>query len=304
MKKALIVGANGYVGTNLCNKLVSTDIDVIALVQKGSDYSLLKNLERVNCIEFELATIDELEDSLLLNVDVLFHLAWSGVSSANKNFVEKQTQNILYGIKVMYFSEKHNIKRVIVAGSASEYAYCNEVITGFNIPYPSDIYSASKIATRYVCQTYANQKGISFIWTAITSVYGPGRNDNNLITYSIKTLLENNKPSFTKLEQRWDYVFIDDLIDALILIGHKGKDGMIYPIGSGISRKMIEYVNIIRNSIDPQLKLGIGDLPYKNKMIDNQILDISSLQNDTGYLPKYSFEEGIQLTIEYFKKNI
>ena len=64
---------------------------------------------------------------------------------------------------------------------------------------------------------------------------------------------------------------------------------------------MNEYVKIIRDAIDPSLPLGIGDLPYKNKTNDNQILDISSLQKDTGFQPKYTFEQGIKNTIDYFK---
>ena len=64
---------------------------------------------------------------------------------------------------------------------------------------------------------------------------------------------------------------------------------------------MSEYVKIIRDHIDESLPLGIGDLPYKNKTIDNQILDISSLQQDTGFQPKVTFEQGIIKTIDYFK---
>lgn len=76
----------------------------------------------------------------------------------------------------------------------------------------------------------------------------------------------------------------------------------MYPVGSGESRTLREYVEIIRDAIDPKLKIGIGDIPYKNKKIDNQILDISSLQEDTGFKPSYSFSEGIQEVIQYFKE--
>lgn len=90
----------------------------------------------------------------------------------------------------MEFAHRNGISRVIFPGSASEYACGNEVINGRNIPSPSDLYSASKVATKFLCQTYARQNGISLIWAVITSIYGPGRNDENLITYCIKTLLK------------------------------------------------------------------------------------------------------------------
>lgn len=297
-----MIGANGFLGSHLSKKLASEGIEVIALVAKGWDYSSIKGINQIQCVEFELETLTDLDNqSFLTGVDTIYHMAWAGVSTTLKNEAEIQAKNILYGLSVLEFAQRHGINRVIVPGSASEYACGQGIINGKNESAPSDLYSASKVATRFLCQTYAKQHDIDLIWTAITSIYGPGRNDNNLITYAIKTLLKGEKPSFTGLEQQWDYLYIDDLIDALIAIGHKGKGGAIYPIGSGEHRQMNEYVQIIRDAINPALSLGIGDLPYKNKTIDNQILDISSLQKDTGFQPKYSFEQGIKRTIDYFK---
>ena len=297
-----MIGANGFLGSNLSKKLASEGVEVIALVAKGWDYSSIQSIDHIQCIEFELETLAELDNqAFLTDVDTIYHMAWAGVSTTLKNEAETQAKNILYGLSVLEFAQRHGINRIIVPGSASEYACGQGIINGKNESAPSDLYSASKVATRFLCQTYAKQHDMELIWTAITSIYGPGRNDNNLITYAIKTLLKGEKPSFTGLEQQWDYLYIDDLIDALIAIGHKGKGGSIYPIGSGEHRQMNEYVKIIRDAINPSLPLGIGDLPYKNKTIDNQILDISLLQEDTGFQPQYSFEQGIKKTIDYFK---
>lgn len=300
--KVIITGANGFIGSHLAFHLASQGYEVVALVAKGFPYDFLLNKEGITCIEFTFENLDELNGNKAFEgVQTIYHMAWAGVSTTFKNEVMTQAQNIQYGIKVLEFAEQNGIHRVVVPGSASEYACGQGVIDGHNIPAPSDLYSASKVATRYVCQTYARQHNIEFIWTAITSIYGPGRNDNNLITYAIKTLLKGEKPSFTGLEQQWDYLYIDDLMSALQAIGEKGKDGKIYPIGSGEHQQMCEYVKVLRDKIDPSLPLGIGDMPYKNKTVDNQILDITELKADTGFEPSYSFDQGIELTINYFK---
>ena len=66
---------------------------------------------------------------------------------------------------------------------------------------------------------------------------------------------------------------------------------------------MSEYVDIIRNLINPELPVGIGELPYKNRnRIDNQIIDTSLLVKDTGYVPDYDFEDGIRLVIDEYKR--
>lgn len=301
-KKIIITGANGFIGSHLALHLATQGYHVVALVAKGFPYDFLQNKDNITCIEFSFDDLSSLNgNSEILGASMIYHMAWAGVSTTFKNEALTQAQNILYGIRLLEFADQNNIRRVIVPGSASEYACGQGVINGHNIPAPSDLYSASKVATRYVCQTYAHQHNIDFIWTAITSIYGPGRNDNNLISYAIKTLLKGEKPSFTGLEQQWDYLYIDDLMSALQAIGEKGKDGKIYPIGSGEHQQMCEYVKVLRDKIDPSLPLGIGDMPYKNKTIDNQILDISELKADTGFCPKYTFVQGIDLTINYFK---
>ncbi|MFH4181158.1 hypothetical protein WDA55_24180, partial [Acinetobacter baumannii] len=65
---------------------------------------------------------------------------------------------------------------------------------------------------------------------------------------------------------------------------------------------MCEYVEILKDQINPDAELGIGDLPYKTNRIDNSVVDITKLQSDTGYQPQVSFEEGIRNTIDFFRE--
>lgn len=299
MQRVIVIGANGFLGSHLALQLAKEGKDVLALVFEGTEYGFLRSKDGITCKEFTFDNINHID---ACGYDTIFHMAWASVSTTYKNEVLTQAQNILYGLKVLEYAEKNQIKKVVIPGSAAEVSCGQGVITGYETPAPSDLYSASKVATRFVCQTYARQHNIDLVWTLITSIYGPGRNDNNLITYAIKSLLKGEKPSFTGLEQQWDYLYIDDLISALIALGEKGLGGKVYPVGSGEHRKMNEYVYILRDKINPKLPLGIGDYPYKNPdKIDNQVLDISELKKDTGFEAKFSFDQGIEKTIEYFK---
>lgn len=303
MQEVIILGANGFIGSNLTKKLSSLGVLVHALVDRRFPYSHLQGIEHVICEEFSLGNIDDFDFKYKLDgCDIIYHLAWEGVNAKLRNEGVTQAQNVIYGLKVLEFAEKNHIGRVLIPGSASEVACGDGLITGREMPAPSDLYSASKVATRYLCQEYAKENGIELIWTLVTSIYGPGRDDNNLISYAIKSLLKGERPSFTKLEQKWDYLYIDDLLDALVALGENGKGGKVYPIGSGEYRQMLEYVNIIKENIAPNASLGIGDLPYKTpNKIDNQMMDISELKNDTGFEPKFDFKTGIANVIDYFK---
>lgn len=303
MKNVLVIGANGFLGTKLTLALACRNYKVVALVDKRFPYDTIKSQSNIETIEFVLEEIDSLDGEAFSNIDILYHFAWAGVNAAYRNEAEVQVQNVMFGLKVMEFAERYQIGKVIIPGSAAEVSCGDGMITGYETPAPSDMYSASKVATRYICMNYARQHHVGLIWTLITSIYGPGRDDNNLISYTIKSLLKGEKPSTTKLEQKWDYLHVDDLMEALILLGEKGVNGKVYPIGSGDYHKMREYVEIIRNIINPSLPLGIGDLPYKNAVIDNQMMDISELTADTGFTPTYSFESGIKQVVEYYNNS-
>ena len=303
MDKVLIVGANGFLGNKLARYLINRNVRVVAFVPRGFDYANVLSLPGIVCVEFSFGELDALSSIEALNgIDTIYNMAWAGVSAKDRNNASLQLTNVAYNLEVAEFAKKNGVRRLIVPGSAAQYACSGRVIDGSGSPAPSDFYSAAKVATYEYLRAYCVFQGLDLIWPLITSIYGTGRDDNNLLSYVIKSFLKGEKPSTTKLEQRWDYLYVEDLMAALYSLGLKGKGGKVYPVGSGESRTLREYVEIIRDLIDPELEIGIGDIPYKNRKIDNQILDISSLQEDTGFKPCYSFSEGIQKVIRYFKE--
>lgn len=300
--KCVVIGANGFIGSHLVNYLLSKHCDVIALIPKNFTYHHLQQLN-VQCVEFSLETIHTIVIQICSAADVVYNMVWVGMRPEERNDTEIQALNFIYNIRIVEFVKNHRIPKLIVPGSAAQYACGNRIIDGMGQAAPSDIYSATKMASYDFCNVLCHQYGIQLVWTLITSIYGPGRNDNNLISYTIKSLLKGIIPSYTNLEQEWDYLYIDDLLKALYLLAINSLNHQIYPIGSGTHMKMREYVTMIRDIINIKIPLKIGVLPYKNKILDNQVLDITALESDTGFKADYTFERGIINTIEYFRKN-
>ena len=302
MNKVIVIGANGFLGNKLTRYLSEKGISVLAFVPKGFDYSNVLSIPGIKCIEFSFGYLNTLETNEDINdIDTIYNMAWIGVNAKDRNNEEIQLSNIQCNVEVIQFAKRNGIKRIVVPGSAAQYACSGRVIDGTGCPAPSDLYSAAKVATYFYCNTLCDLNGLELIWPLVTSIYGTGRDDNNLLSYVIKSFLKGEKPSTTKLEQRWDYLHVVDLINALYLLGEKGKGGKLYPVGSGVSKTLKEYVEIIRDLINPELPIGIGDLPYKTSRIDNQVLYIDELKKDTGFAPKNTFKEGIQDVISFFK---
>ncbi len=303
MDKAIIIGANGFLGNKLARYLLQHNIRVTAFVPAGFDYANVSSLSGVVCREFSFGSLDILDsDDAVRDADTIYNMAWIGVNAKDRNNASLQLKNVACNLEVAEFARRNGIGRLIIPGSAAQYACSGRVIDGCGSPAPSDFYSAAKVATYDFIKSYCEFEGMELIWPLITSIYGTGRDDNNLLSYVIKSLLKGEKPSTTELEQRWDYLHVEDLMKALYLLGLKGKGGKVYPVGSGESRTLREYVGIIRDSINPELEIGTGEIPYKNGVTDNQVLDISSLKEDTGFRPSYTFTDGIQEVINFFRQ--
>lgn len=301
MKSAVVTGASGFIGMRLCTYLVENGYFVYALGLDDANARLIKQHRNINYIVCDLGSELIKIEQLSTGIDYLFHLAWSGVSTDSKFDLDMQVNNFKISANIVKLINEHKIEKLVCLGSASEYAYLGKPISGMEYPAPSDYYSIVKSSVRIFLQYHAMKDGFKFNYVLIPSVYGPGRNDNNLITYSIKSLLNNEVPKYTRLEQVWNYIYIDDLIRGLVLIAEKGQNIKAYPIGGGVEKSLAEYVKIIHELIDPSIKPEIGALPYKTQQIDHCIMDCSSLIEDTGFEARMSFEEGISRTIAYFK---
>ncbi len=153
-------------------------------------------------------------------------------------------------------------------------------------------------------ETWARNNDMPFNWVVVPSTFGEGRRDNNILTYTITSLLKGEKPTYGYLNQMWDFLYVEEVVRALRLIGEKGTADKTYAIGSGIYRPLRDYVETIRDIINPKLPLGIGEKPFLSNKAFSSCVSIKDLTADTGFVPGVTFEEGIKKTIAYYKSEL
>jgi len=118
----------------------------------------------------------------------------------------------------------------------------------------------------------------------------------------IRSLVRGERMSFTKGEQRWDYLYCDDAARAFYLMGLHGRDGAVYPLASGQPRTLAQYIHTARDVVNPAMEVGLGGLPYPPGQVMHLEADISELTRDTGFIPNMGFEEGVRLTANWLKE--
>lgn len=305
MEKVIITGADGFIGSNLIKKLVEKEVEVWAVVYPSSvTKDRICNLKNVHCIEANIQELEEHSSEFPKNVDVFYHLAWQGVNVAERDNLDLQIINIDLCLRCIRLAGTMKAKKFILPGSTSEYLYYGKPINEYAIPSPQNAYGSVKVALRYLARQYADQFDLDLNYVVITGIYAADRKDNNVIFYVIDKLLKGEKPAVTKLEQLWDYVHIKDVVNALILIGDKGKRNAFYAVGYGDNQPLYKYIEIIHDYIDPTCPIGIGEIPYKNNLLPSSCIDLSALCNDTGYVPEINFKEGIKEVIDTIRREI
>ena len=297
MNSVVITGASGFIGRHLVSYLVQQNIDVYAITRnENSCLAQMPKTPRLHIVVGDYVT-DDFYQELPQNPLAVLHLAWSGAHAQERNAPEVQTANLSYCLNAVALAERLHAEKFILPGSTMEYAYCGQAINKNALPTPLNFYGAAKLSARYLCQIACQNRKIPFIYTVISGVYGADRKDGNIISYTIDELLHGRIPKYTKLEQKWDYVHIDDVVRAFLCVIQKGKPDSFYVIGHGDNCPLSDYIYQIRDVIEPGAPLDIGAIPYQNGKLPESCVDLTAIEKDTGFTPSIAFEDGIRAII-------
>lgn len=303
MKRVVITGGTGFIGSWLVKEFLNNNTEVIMLVRSRLSKNDIQICPKLKVIVYNTKEYDDLKIGNN-SIDAFYHLAWGGVSTELKNDSILQVDNISFSLRMLEYSSEIGAKRFIGIGTVAEYAFCEGIMDLSAKQTPNDMYGAAKTATHYMLETRARILGIPFNWAVIPSTFGEGRRDNNIITYTITSLLKRERTRYGYLQQMWDFLYVGEVVRALRLIGEKGQENKTYGIGSGVFRPLKDYILAIRDIINPTMELGIGEIPAYSDKVFSSCVSIYDLTKDTGFTPEVSFDEGIRRTIPFYMETL
>lgn len=303
MKRAIITGATGAIGTALVQELINTGVHVLVLCREGSDRNnRIPNHPLVTTKCCSLEHLSSIENETNEIYDVFYHFAWSGTSGNARNDMYLQNQNVKYALDAVAVAKRFGCHTFIGAGSQAEYGRVEGMLTADTPTFPEMGYGYGKLCAGLMTKDYAHQLGMKHIWTRILSVYGPNDGSNTLVMSVMNALAQDERPKCTKGEQQWDYLYSKDAARAFYMLGEKGIDGKTYVLGSGNVRPLATYIQDICDEMNTGIEVDFGAIPYSTKQVMYLCADISSLREDIGFEPEYSFEDGIRETISWFEE--
>ncbi|HDX9638871.1 TPA: NAD-dependent epimerase/dehydratase family protein [Bacillus mobilis] len=302
MKKAIVTGANGFIGSWLIKELVKNEVEVIAVVRnENSNVELIaKEAKVVYC---DLDSISNLVNIISdRDIDVFYHLAWAGTGGKDRADYQLQLLNSKYACDAAVVAKELNCKKFICTGTITE--KIAEDILNIEVKAENTIYGISKHTTHCLLEVLCEKLEIEYVWARLSNIYGGSNTTGNIISYMLNELGKGNKPSFSKAEQPYDLMYVIDAVRALYLLGEKKTNENCYFIGSGSPRILKEYLLAVEEIFGNNAEIGLGEKPEDGLKYYYDWFDTTPLQRDTNFKALNSFEENIKKTIEENKKLI
>ena len=303
--RVVITGPTGAIGHALIEKCINNGDEVLAICRKGSArINTLPKNSKVSVLELSLCDYDEYINAVAapdVPYDVFYHFAWNGTTGSSRNDADLQSGNIQYALSAVKLAAFFGCRTFIGAGSQAEYGRVEGSLKPDTPAFPENGYGIAKLCAGQLTRILCGQLGIRHIWTRILSVYGPYDGENSMVISSLRKMIRGEETHFTKGEQEWDYLYSGDAANAMYLIAQKGVGNKIYVIGSGKTRKLMDYIKVMEQKAAPAVRPVLGAVPYADKQVMYLCADISELAEDTGFVPEVDFEDGIEKTIRYVK---
>jgi len=306
MKKILVTGGAGFIGSHLVDRLIEEGYAVMVLdnLSRGS-------LENINAkADFEKIDVTSkkfLELMKKITPDIIFHLAaQSDIGQSLKNSRKDIAVNFLATQTLLEQAKVLKIKKIIFASSAAVYAESKKLpVDEENIKEPISLYGASKLLSEYLLQNYHKIRGLPYTSLRFANVYGPKQDtsaEGGVVAIFIDKILRNNQVTiFGDGMQTRDFIYVSDIVEACLLSLSNKVTGE-FNIGTTQETSILSLYKKL---------LDLSGAKDNKKFTKRRFLEVArnslsseKFKNTTVWKPQVNLTHGLKLTFDYFQKNL
>ncbi len=326
MKTILITGAAGFVGANLAETLVK-DNKIIGFDNMNDYYdvslkeyrlSRLESCGNFTFIKGDLADKQAVDDIFKrYRPDIVLNMA----AQAGVRYSIDNPQAFIYANLIGFFNileacRNHPVAHLVYASSSSVYGSNKKVpySTEDKVDNPVSLYAATKKSNELMAHAYSKLYGIPCTGLRFFTVYGPaGRPDMAYFKFTDKLARGEKIQIYNHGDMYRDFTYIDDIVTGVINVMNKApepnEDGVkykVYNIGNSSPESLMDFVEILEKKL---MKYGITDKKAKKELLPMQpgdvyqtYADVSELENDFGFSPTTSLDEGLDRFAKWYKE--
>jgi UDP-glucose 4-epimerase len=334
MKKILITGGAGFIGSQLGKHLSKLGHDVTLLDNMSDGYqdNIIDNGKILS--KFVLMDIrDPSLFSIMSGIDIVFHFAaTSSLPKCQQNPLAAYDNNVMGLINVLEAAKENSVDRVIFSSTSAVYENNDQLpfLEGDSVS-PDLVYASSKLAGEKVCSSYSSCYGMDIVITRFFNIYGEHQDIHRtmppFVSYLAKEVYFDRAPIlFNETDSVRDYVYVEDIIASLLFVMNSSLNfnSDIFNLCSGSAYSVKEivalYSEISGKKIKPVYRdpslfwdkfpaLFIGKKPLSRQRIEKEVYKNSigsgdKFYNQFGFRPKVSMEDGLRSVFEFSKKQL
>jgi len=314
MKKILVTGGAGFIGSNFINYILNDRDDVeIVNLDKLTYAGNLENLKPVegkknyHFVRGDITNV-ELVDYLFRKFDIKFVINFAAESHVDRSILGSEIfyrTNVIGTNVLLEASRRFEVEKFLQISTDEVYGSLGSegLFTETTPISPNSPYSSSKAAADLMVQAFHHTYGLPIVITRCSNNYGPLQFPEKLIPLMIINALNNKKlPVYGDGLNVRDWIYVIDHNKAAELVFEKGKVGEVYNIGASREMTNIEIVKLILKKLGKSEDLieYVKDRPGHDR---RYAIDSSKIQNELGWKPSFEFEQAMDYTIEWYLKN-
>lgn len=295
----LVTGGAGFIGSNTVRALVARGDHVVAL---DNEYlGRWTNLDGVKCVRVDGSVREKGLVERLVKKHKITHVShFSGYTSAPmfaEDPARKMEENLEGFLNVLEAARKHDL-RIAYASTSSFYARCPKPFREDMTIIPGTPYEFSKLTMENAAHTYFFEYGVRSNGLRFFSVYGPRERHKTRYANNISQFYWSIKNGIRPVvfgdgSQSRDFTYVEDLVQAILLILEKGKGSDVYNIGTGTEHSFNDMIQIINEELGTHVEPRYVSNPLKN-YVAQTLADTSKIEQEIGWKAKTSLREGIQ----------
>jgi len=287
-KRILVTGGNGYLGRHLVERLKNEGAQVFIMDKFGE--------ASANTFILDITNLESVQTAITkIQPDIIFHLAASLNRERSFDRFEETNQVNFVGTQNLLFALQNTDYQNFIFTSTSEVYGSN--IAPFVETQLADAaspYSLTKVFAENFIHTYSKTYGKGFTTLRLFNFFGRNMSPKFFIPQMISTLRKNETFEMTEGEQKRDFLYLDDVILAMILAARHPATNEIFNVCSGKAISLKELVLEIKEKLNSQSKIIFGALPYRDHEVWNMVGDNTKIQQKLGFKPKYNLAHGIE----------
>jgi UDP-glucose 4-epimerase len=311
MEKFLVTGGAGFIGSNICKKLVSDGcfVRIVDNLITGKKSNLKDFIDRIEFIEADMGD-EEVARTAMKDIDVVVHQgALASVPRSVDDPAATHKHCVDATFTLLLAARDAGIKRFVYASSSSAYGDTPTLPKVETMrPQPLSPYAVGKLVGEYYCSVFYKVFELETISLRYFNVFGPHQDPTSqyaaAIPAFVTAILKDTPPTvFGDGLQSRDFTYIDNVVEANLLAARAAHTaGDVVNIACAQAVTVNETIEIINAAVGKNIKpIYVDSRPGDVK---HSLADISAAEKLIGFRPKVPFKQGLQLAIEWYRENL